>query len=427
MSPRHYVLRCQECGDSYEDDGLRLECSNRHAPALLSASYSAERFDPDPSIEGIFRYSDWLPVERHLPRAGRTVTYRSEALCRRTGLRNLWIAFNGYWPEKGAMLETGTFKQLEAYAVLSRIPAKSRSVLVVASAGNTARAFAYSCSRIGSPCLIVLPADAMCHMRFRAPLDPCVKLVSLEGAADYSDAIALAARISALDGFFPEGGVKNVARRDGIGTTILSAVETMGRLPDYYFQAIGSGTGGIAVHEASKRLLKDGRYGDRLPRLMLSQNLPFAPIYHSWKSARRELIQVDSAGAKVQARQVLAQVLTNRQPPYAVMGGVFDVLRESLGDMLSADNDEALEAVALFKETEGIDCEPAAAVALATLIRGAREGLLEPSAFVLLHVTGGRCPSGAADESVPARPALTLGEEDLNSPEALQKVAALFD
>jgi len=36
---------------------------------------------------------------------------------------------------------------------------------------------------------------------------------------------------------------------------------TIGRIPDFYFQAIGSGTGAIAAWEANLRFLADGRFG----------------------------------------------------------------------------------------------------------------------------------------------------------------------
>ncbi len=52
-----------------------------------------------------------------------------------------------------------------------------------------------------------------------------------------------------------------MARRDGMGTTVLSATTFIGRIPDYYFQAIGSGTGAIAAWEANLRFLQDGRFG----------------------------------------------------------------------------------------------------------------------------------------------------------------------
>ena len=56
--------------------------------------------------------------------------------------------------------------------------------------------------------------------------------------------------------------------------TVLSAVTTIGRIPDYYFQAVGSGTGAIAAWEANMRLIEDGRFGSNTMKLMVSQNAP---------------------------------------------------------------------------------------------------------------------------------------------------------
>ncbi|MFY9556994.1 MAG: pyridoxal-phosphate dependent enzyme, partial [Blastocatellia bacterium] len=208
---RHYKLKCLVCHRSFEDDSFRLECSTEHAPALLVTDYENKKFEPDGDAEGIYRYQGWLPIVRTLERAARTVTYQSEKLSRLTELPNLWIAFNGYWPEKDAWLETATFKELEAYSVLARIPKNQNGILVVASAGNTAAAFALACSRNSIPCLIIVPDGGLQRIQSSAPINPCVKIVSLIGYTDYCDAITLAERISKLDGFFPEGGVKNVA------------------------------------------------------------------------------------------------------------------------------------------------------------------------------------------------------------------------
>ena len=304
--------------------------------------------------------------------SGKTVTYRSEKLCSATGLANLWVAFNGYWPEMGAAIETTTFKELEAYCVLARAPTMKDRVLVVASAGNTAAAFALVCSRNDIRCLVIVPQIAMRRLAFQEELNPHVRIVSLCGSSDYSDAIALAEAVSGHKGFCPEGGVKNVARRDGIGTTLLDAAETMGRLPDFYLQAIGSGTGAIAAHNAAKRLIRDGRFGTKLPRLMLSQNLPFAPMFRAWKSRRKDLDGMDRELDRRHAHQIVASVLSNRRPPYSAAGGVFDVLTESDGDILAASNYETLRSVKFFEDVEGIDIDPAAGVALATLLRAVR-------------------------------------------------------
>ena len=423
----HYELRCQGCDLAFEDDGFALECPGQHDHALLTVRYREKRFEPDTGAEGLFRYRRWLPGTRVLAGAGSSVTYRSERLNRMLGLRNAWVVFSGYWPERGAALGTPTFKELEAWSVLSRIPEEHDGVLVVASAGSTAAAFARACSLNEVPCLIVIPEAGLPNLRFPDPIDPCVKVVSLTGFADYSDAIALTDRISKIDGFFSGGGVKNVARRDGLGTTMLNAVETIGQIPDYYFQAIGSGAGAIAACEAAKRLAGDGRYGEKLPRLMLSQNLPFVPIYASWKSRRRELVEIGDDDAKRQIQQIDAQVLSNRRPPYACKGGLFDVLTETRGDMLTADNLEALHAKRLFEEAEGIDIDPAGAVAFATLLKAARYNGIDKDALVLLNITGGGRRRQQLDtEPISVQPTLELDAKEVLLDDTPHRVAAMF-
>ena len=277
------------------------------------------------------------------------------------------------------------------------------------------------------PCLVVLPEAGLNALQFPEMIKPCVKVVSLVGFTDYLDAITLANRVAALDGFLPEGGVRNVARVDGLGTTILSAVEAIGRLPHFYLQAIGSGAGGIGAYEMAKRLVADGRFGERLPRLLLSQNLPFVPIYMSWKSGRRALLDIDAEDGKKQIQQIAAHVLSNRKPPYAVRGGVFDILTETGGDMLAADNLEVLHASRLFEETEGIDIDPASAVAFATLLKAARYGPITREAIVLLNITGGGRYRQRLDRSlVPARPALELDEREILLDGTLDRVVSLF-
>lgn len=424
---RHYRLRCPVCNWTGEDDGFRLECPNPHDPALLYAEYEHPRFEPDPAAEGVFRYLKWLPGTRALKGAGTGVTYRSEALCKVVGLPNVWVVFNGYWPEKGASLETTTFKDLEAWTVLSRLPERNDRVMIIASAGNTAAAFARACSMNKVPALIVIPEAGLPALQFPELLDPCVKIVSLVGFTDYSDAITLANRAAKLPGFFPEGGVKNVARVDGLGSTMLNAVETIGHLPHYYIQAIGSGAGGIAVCQAAKRLVADGRFGDKLPRLLLSQNLPFVPIYLSWKSGRRALVDISADDGKKQIQQIAAHVLSNRNPPYSVRGGVYDVLTETEGDMIAADNLETLHAARLFEETEGIDVDPASAVAFATLLKAARYGGIRREALVLLNVTGGGRYRQRLDKKlIPARPTLQLDEKEILLDETLDRIGAMF-
>lgn len=384
-----YVLESRCCGARFSDGNWELECPNGDGAALIFASYGKKRLEVKEENPGLYRYADWLPICRMLEGSGAPVTYRSEGLGKALGLSNLYVTFNGYWPERGAEMRTGTFKECEAYSVCARERAGGEKVMVVASAGNTARAFARVCSENRIPLLICIPEDNLDCMWSVEPLADCVKMVATEKGSDYFDAIHLSNMVCEMEGFFPEGGAKNVARRDGMGTTVLSAVTTIGRIPDYYFQAVGSGTGAIAAWEANRRFIADGRFGNHLMKLMVSQNVPFTLMYDAWKAGSRALLPLDEEVARKQCEAISAKVLSNRKPPYSLKGGLFDALTATGGDMFAVENGEVKEAVQLFAETEGIDIEPAAGVAVASLRQALEEGKVEREAVVMLNVTGG--------------------------------------
>lgn len=385
-----YVLESRCCGEKFEDGDWALDCPNKDGAALIFAQYAKKQLEVKDYLPGLYKFSDWLPICRILEGSGAPVTYKSEGLAKKLGLSRLYITFNGYWPEKGALMMTGAFKECEAYTVCARTNNHyDDKIMVVASAGNTARAFARVCSENNIPLLLCIPEDCNDAMWAARPLNPCVKVVATASGSDYFDAIHLSNIICEMGNFYPEGGAKNVARRDGMGTTVLSAVTTIGRIPDYYFQAVGSGTGAIAAWEANKRFIADGRYGKNLMRLMVSQNVPFTPIYDAWKASSRALVSMDDEVARQQAGKICAKVLSNRKPPYSVKGGLFDALTETRGDVWVATNEEAYEAMELFRTLEGADIEPAAGVATASLIKAVKEGKVNKEAVIMLNITGG--------------------------------------
>ena len=57
--------------------------------------------------------------------------------------------------------------------------------------------------------------------------------------------------------------------------------------------------------------------------------------------------------------------------------------------MLLVTNEEAMEAQKLFEKLEGIDIEPAAGVALASLMQAVKEQRVEEDAVIMLNITGG--------------------------------------
>lgn len=384
-----YRFRCLFCGAEYAPDPFRLHCDHAHEPSLLRAVYASQQLTVRPQLPGLFQFIDWLPVEQYLSDVGKPITYQSQGLAQHLGLEQLWISFNGYWPERDARLLTCSFKELEAVTVLARIPPENQQVLAISSAGNTGRAFAQIYSRYQIPLCLVIPEKSLPAIWASESFTPSVQLVVVNNSEDYFDAIQLGRFISKLDGFFPEGGAANIGRRDGMGLTVIDAVITLGRIPDHYFQAVGSGTGGIAAWEANLRLLQDGRFGDRRMTLHLAQNAPFTPMVDAWKAGARDIEKMTDAVAKTRINQTSAKVLTNRQPAYSITGGVYDALTASQGSMYAVTNAESQQARTLFAKLEGIDICPASGVAAAALMQAVQSGKVHKAETLLLNITSG--------------------------------------
>ncbi|MFI0858337.1 cysteate synthase [Streptomyces sp. NPDC021098] len=376
-----YLLVCAGCDWGSSDDGLCMSCPRCGDDTLLRTEYTAKQFTIAPEKSGIFRYG-WLPVQREIEGSSRPVVYRSEGLGRELGLTDLWISFSGYWPERGCRMVSGSFKELEAFTVLGRTPQRA-GVMVVASAGNTAAAFAAAGGE-DIPRLLIIPSQALPVVLAAADgTSADVQVVALEDAT-YNDVIGFSRKVvSSSPEFFAEGGVRNVGRRDGLSVVALAAFEEMGTLPNFYFQAVGSGAGAIASHEAWERVIASGSAdGQSVPRMFLCQNADYPPLSRAWK-------QEPGLGDVEAPLDLYAPELANATPPYLVAGGVRDILRSSSGDVLVADRSEAAAARAMFEELEGIDIEPAPAVAVAALRNAVRAKLLPSDAKCLLNVTGG--------------------------------------
>ena len=389
ITPTSYTLECVATGREFTDEGWMLDDPKCDIPSLIRARYSKKQIEVKSDDYGLYRFADWMPIHRMLEGSHAPVTFKSEGLAKALGMENLWITFNGYYPKIGAGMTTCSFKETEAYTVCGRAKDDEDRILVVASAGNTARAFAKVCSDNNIKLLLAVPADNLDALWFEKPLNPCVKLISCGEGGDYFDAIFLSNLALKSKRFYAEGGAKNIARRDGMATTVLSAATTMGRIPDYYFQAVGSGTGAIAAWEANQRLIEDGRFGKNTMKLMVAQNAPFVPMFDAWRADSRQLLPYDQDKARRDAEIINAKVLSNRRPPFSLAGGLYDALKATDGEMFAITNAQARKACKLFEETEGVDIYSASGVATAALMKAVADGTVAKDACVMLNITGG--------------------------------------
>lgn len=425
FKPTNYTLLNVASGHEFDDKGWTLSDPQGGVPSLIRAIYGNSRFTPRDDLDGIYRYAEWMPIKRTLKKSCAPVTYKSKGLARFLGLDNLYITFSGWCPRLGARMRTCSFKETEAYSVLARMDKDEHRILVVQSAGNTARAFAQVCSDNGIPIVICVPEDNCHDLWFTKKLASCVKLVAVPHGCDYYDAIALGEKLASDPRFFLEGGAKNVARRDGMGTTVLSCVEACGRIPDAYFQAVGSGTGAIAAWENACRLAADGCFGENHMRVYVAQNEPFTLLYDSWKAGSRVLAGISPEEGRREAEIILAKVLSNRNPPYSVAGGLYDTLLESHGDVFLANNNDIMYWMIQYRNLEGYELLPAACVAVTALAKAVKEGLVHKEETIMLNCTGGGTLSAMSKGFVFKQPDLVLSP-DLPADEIIAQVSTLF-
>lgn len=425
FKPTKYKLVNVGTGRVFEDEGWTIADPEATSPSLVRAVYENTKFTPREDLKGLYRYAEWLPIVRTLRHSHAPVTYKSKGLASALGMENLYITFSGYCPRIGARMETCSFKETEAYSVCARLPKKNKRILVVQSAGNTARAFAKVCSDNNIPIVICVPLDNFSDLWFKKKLSSCVKIIATPSGTDYFDAITLGDKLCKDPRYMAEGGAKNVARRDGMGTTLLSAVEVIGRIPDAYFQAVGSGTGAIAAWENAARLAADGRFGENKMRIYASQNAPFTIMYDSWKAHSRELVPMTPEEGRQNAEVILGKVLSNRKPPYSLAGGLFDVLEKSGGDMFKVSNDEIVSWVVKYFSLEGYDLFPASACAVSSLKQALDAGIVKHDETVMLNVTGGGMLGATRKGFILKEPDLILSP-DLPAEEIIAAVDKLF-
>lgn len=425
FKPTEYRLENVGTGRIFDDEGWTLADPEGEEPALVRAVYAETQFTPRDEREGLFRYAGWMPVKRIIRGSAAPVTYKSKGLASYLGLENLYITFSGYYPEIGARMQTCSFKETEAYSVCSHLDKDEDRILVVQSAGNTARAFAQVCSDNNIPVVICIPEDNQHDLWFHHRLGRCVKLVAVPHGCDYYDAITLGDKLAADPHYFLEGGARNIARRDGMGTTLLSCVEQAGRIPDAYFQAVGSGTGAIAAWENAERLASDGRFGENNMRVYVAQNSPFTLIDDSWKMHSRKLADLTPTKGRRQAEMILAKVLANRKPPYGLAGGLYDVLIWSRGDSFTCTNDDIMFWLLQFRNREGYDLLSASCAAVAALAKAVWEGKVKKDECIMLNCTGGGTLGSMALGYELKKPDLVL-DPDLPEEEVIAAVNSLF-
>ncbi|HYF46392.1 MAG TPA: hypothetical protein VD926_09300, partial [Acidimicrobiales bacterium] len=183
---------------------------------------------------------------------------------------------------------------------------------------------------------------------------------------------------------------------------------------------VGGGPGPVGVWGVAARLAADGRFGGVQPRFHLAQDAAHHPVHTAWQAGRSTL---EPGDVPEDGGDAYADVLVNRNPAYALRGGLHDLLTATRGQTYAVEADDAAAWRSTFAELEGIDIMEAPAVALAGLAQAVEHGEIAHEDLVLLSVTGGGVARLAQDAPLQGPGEVPLVKRD----EAVDVVAQVAD
>ncbi len=66
FKPTNYQLENVGTGRIFSDEGWTLADPESPSPSLVRAVYEHRQFNPREELKGLYRYADWMPIQRPL-------------------------------------------------------------------------------------------------------------------------------------------------------------------------------------------------------------------------------------------------------------------------------------------------------------------------------------------------------------------------
>jgi threonine synthase len=297
---------------------------------------------------------------------GNTPLIRSVAIARDLPGAELWFKWEGVNP-------TGSFKDRGMVVAVAKAAEAGAPGVICASTGNTAASASAYAARAGLRCVVVLPEGAMAAAKVAQARVYGAVVATMPGRFD--DALDLV-RACATSGEFVLVNSVNPHRLEGQKTAAFETLEALGHAPDVVALPIGNAGNMTAYWRGFCESLPS----DHRPRMWGFQAEGAAPIVR---------------GHRVAEPQTVATAIRIGNP--ASWQGALAAAAESGGRIAQVTDEEILNAQSRLAAEEGLFVEPASAVAVAGLLRCAREGTSVRGTVVAVLTGHGLKEPGSAE------------------------------
>jgi len=370
--------KCPFCGGEWRE----AQYAYRDISKKLEDNLKNRAFD-------LWRYSELLPTQAKLPDIslgeGGTPLLKANNLGMMLGRSNIYIKDERQGP-------TASFKDRQAAVTIAALKEAGITEMVVASTGNVAISYSAYAARAGIKLWAFLtsrvPVEKMREVALYG-----TQVVKVTGSYDQTKKIA--SEFAQKRGVFYDLGARSIPCVEAMKTIAFEAAEQLTQRlgtaqshpwqsPDWYIQSVSGGMGPLGVLKGFAELKEMGFIG-KIPKAAIIQAEGCAPMVHAWK-------QNQATAVPVRAPRTHIETLATGDP-----GRTYTLLREKMmaasgGIFESVTDEETFRAIHFMAKMEGISVEPAAAVAIAGLIKLVRAGTIKPDELVVINCTGHTMP-----------------------------------
>ena len=369
------ALRCRKCGQEYPLQPINL-CSSCLSPLEVSYDYKAmaegisrEKLDEGPL--GMWRYRDLLPVDGEVVDIGTGFTplVKAERLGRELGLDELYI-------KNDCLNPTYSFKDRAVSVAVTKAREFGFNTIACASTGNLAASVAAHAAKANMKAYVFVPSSVepgkLVGIAIYNPV-----LVTVEGS--YDDVNRLCAKVAQKY----KWGFININLRpyygEGSKTLVYEVVEQLGwRAPDCAVAPAASGLMFTRVWKGLEELSMLGLIEPLNTHMYLTQAAGSSPIVNAFNAGTQHVHPVEP--------DTIAKSIAIGNPAngyYALM-----VARQSGGGACAATDKEAIAAMKLLAQTEGIFAEATGGVVIGALKKLVASGAIKRNESTVAFITG---------------------------------------
>jgi len=387
-----YNLKCCKCGFIIESlaswFGYKQfcpKCGTRHVEAIYSTDYSRlkELLQNKPS--SLWNYFDFLPLEKEdniISFGEGAVPLEEWEFLNRYAAENYGVNCRVYAYRNDLNGGTGTLKDVAASMTASVLKECGYNGFCVASTGNTATANARYLAKAGIKFTNFAPSitnsDTINEIHSYGQ-----EVVISDG--DYAQAKQEATEFSDKNDIPISIGNIDPLRVESKRTMAFEFIRQLGKMPDVYMQAVGGGTGPIALDKGVREI--EGHLSDvKLPRMLLVQQDLCDPMVQAWEKAKKDGFpdKFENDYPKIDNPPTSVFILSAGNPGMYPL--VARIVKKSGGDFLRIKEAELIDFARIVHKEKDAYIGPAATVCFAGFYQALKENKIKDGETVVINI-----------------------------------------